>query len=147
MRRRILLAVAAVVVPLASAAFIESCSTGEAFESVCLWVADPANCFREFRKDFEATMKDCQPLGSPTQAIPSGANGVANGAFTNNPPGGPFDVCFINGGGTVKFDPPIDLTMLPGADPLAPTTEYKLTFVLPNGSECGHATYASPHGF
>jgi hypothetical protein len=146
MRRRLHFAVAALAVaaPLAGATAVHGCSGDPDFESVCLWVADPNNCFRKFLIDQESVQDTCKPQGEPTQVnLAKGDNGVSNGSFVARDK---LDVCFISGGGTVTFDPPLDLTKFPAPLLDAPIT-YKMTFTGINGAECGNTTYVSPHGF
>ena len=146
MRRSLSFAVAAfaVAAPLAAASAINGCSSGEQFESVCLWVADPDNCYRSFREDSVNNGETCKPLGAPTPVdVATGSNGTQNGAFLGRDK---LDVCFVGAGGQVVFDPPLDLSMFP-PPLLAPPTTYKVTFKRPNGTTCGNATYSSPHGF
>jgi hypothetical protein len=122
------------------------CSTEPPFESVCLWVADPNNCYRRFRADSVANGETCKPIGDPSPvdlADPMSPNGTSNGSFLSRDK---LDVCLIAGGGQVLFDPPIDLASYPPS-PLADPITYKITFKRPNGSDCGSATYSSPHGF
>ncbi|APR81445.1 Hypothetical protein A7982_06794 [Minicystis rosea] len=146
MRRSLSFAVAALAVaaPIAAASAVHGCSSGEQFESVCLWVADPDNCYRAFREDTVDNGETCKPAGDPSPVdLASGSNGTQNGTFLGRDK---LDVCFIGAGGQVVFDPPLDLTMIP-PPLLAPPTTYKVTFKRPNGTTCGNATYTSAHGF
>jgi len=136
---------AALAVGLAAAA-IHGCSSEDPFESVCLWVADPDNCYRKFREDSVSNGETCKPIGDPSPVNlvdPTNPNGTSNGSFLGRDK---LDVCLIAGGGQVVFDPPIDLANYPPS-PLAEPITYKMSFKRPNGSDCGSATYASPHGF
>jgi hypothetical protein len=154
MRRRLLLV--ALAVPLATAAIAHGCSDEQPFESVCDWLNDPNNCYRDFHEDMMATAGPDNPNGDcrtwspsltaatdiPTQATGIGP-GVSNGSFVMREK---LDMCILNAGGTVAFDPPIDLTMFPPsifADPIT----YTITITNPNGDPCGTMTYTSPHGF
>lgn len=145
MRRRLLFVVA--LVPLAAAVSAHGCSSEPPFESACAWLADPENCFREFREDMLTTAsKDCHFEGdAPTEVGADSANpkGVANGVFLKR---AALDVCIINGGGSVVFDPPIDPTMYP-LDPLATPPTYTIKLMRGDATECGVASYTSPHGF
>lgn len=153
--RRLLLVPLAVVPAFAAAA--HGCSTEPPFESVCGWLAEPDNCFRDFHRDMLATADlvntdnpngDCRtyrpkPLsGVPTEAT-SGTPGVSNGSFLMR---AMLDTCILDEGGSVKFNPAIDLTMYPPSIYADPIT-YTISFVNPDGTECGNATYTSPHGF
>jgi hypothetical protein len=122
------------------------CSTEPPFESLCLWVADPNNCYRKFRAASVANGDTCKPSGDPSPvdlADPLNPNGTSNGSFLSREK---LDVCLIAGGGQVVFDPPIDLASYPPS-PLAEPITYKIAFKRSNGSDCGSATYSSPHGF
>jgi hypothetical protein len=153
--RRLLLMPLAVVPAVAVVA--HGCSTNPPFESVCGWLAEPDNCFRDFHRDMLATAAatstdnpngDCTtyPSGStspaPTEAS-AGTPGVSNGSFLMR---AMLDTCIIDTGGQVTFSPAIDLTMYPPsifADPIT----YTISFMNGDGSTCGNATYTSPHGF
>jgi hypothetical protein len=146
--RRLSFAAAAFVVaaPILGAVAVHGCSSGEQFESVCLWVADPDNCYRKFRADSVDNGETCKPLGDPSPvnlADATNPNGNSNGSFLARDK---LDVCYIAGGGQVVFDPPIDLTTYPPSALADPIT-YKITFKRPNGTDCGAASYTSPHGF
>ncbi|MFT3776058.1 MAG: hypothetical protein QM820_62740 [Minicystis sp.] len=146
MRRRLSFAVAAfaLAAPVAAASAVHGCSDEEPFESVCLWVADPDNCYRAFREDSVDNGETCKPIGDPSPVDTStGDNGTANGAFLGRDK---LDICYIGGGGQVVFDPPLDLSLFPPPLLATPTT-YKMTFKRADGTECGSASYTSPHGF
>ena len=151
MRRSYLLLLAAVS-PMAALALSHGCSGETAFESVCDWVADPDNCLREFRAGMlaetggpSALSPGCTfPGGQPTQVdLSKGTDGTANGVFLTT---GMLDTCFIDSGGQVTIDPPIDLAAYPPALDSTPIT-YTFTFLDEFGITCGTATYTSPHGF
>src|SRR5271170_2603945 len=123
MRLRRLLLVALAVAPFATAAVAYGCSTSEPFQSACLWMADPTNCWAQFHDDMLANKDasptdnpngDCSTLGSPTQATIA-TPGTPNGAFLMRTP---LSMCILSQGGTVSVAPPIDLTMWP-PNPLA----------------------------
>jgi hypothetical protein len=155
-RRLILLAVAAL--PVALTAVAHGCSSEPPFESVCDWMNDPNNCYREFHQDLLAVSSptnpdnpngDCRtydPSG-PVSQIPTEASeaapGTPNGTFAMR---AMLDTCTLNEGGQVKFNPAIDLTMYP-PPLLAPPITYAISLVNPDGNECGNLTYTSPHGF
>ena len=152
MRRRLLL-LAAVAVPSVAgiAASAHGCSDEQPFESVCLWMADPDNCYRELREDMKATANplspdnpngDCTTLGTSTEATGS-TPGTANGSFLTR---AMLDTCIIDQGGQVMLAPPLDLTMWPPSPYATPIT-YTMTFQAADGNTCGTATYTSPHGF
>src|SRR4051794_21392102 len=110
MRRSFLFALAAV--PFAAAAVAYGCSSEPALDSLCAWIADPGNCYREFRHDMVSGVnpkKDCQfdNAAAPTEVnLATGDVGTPNGAFLMRPT---LDICIISTGGQVVFDPPIDL--------------------------------------
>ncbi len=140
---RSLVLFAAIALPIAGVALAYGCSDEPQVESLCTWVSDPGNCYRAFREDVVDAGTDCKPAGKPTPIIPGQSLGTTNGAFLTRDK---LDTCIINEGGSVTIDPPIDLTMWP-PDPFAQPTQYKITFKDDRGSECGKATYTSPHGF
>ena len=83
MRRFGRLAAMTLFVGFAPAA-VHGCSGAEPFESVCLWVADPHNCYREFRVDSVESGDTCKPLGEPSPvdpADPTNPNGTSNPSF------------------------------------------------------------------
>jgi hypothetical protein len=152
MRRRLLL-LAAVVVPSVSALAVAAhgCGTEPPFESACLWLEDPNNCYREFREDMKATANpvspdnpsgDCKPGGNPTEAT-SGSAGKENGTFLMR---SMLATCILDHGGSVTLDPAVDLTQWPPNPYNAPVT-YTITLQTADGNTCGTATYTSPHGF
>ncbi len=153
MRRRLLLV--ALAVPLAVPAIVHGCSNEQPFESVCDWLNDPNNCYRDFHQDMLAAAGpdnpngDCRTWGTNTAAaaIPTQASeakpGVSNGSFLMR---AMLDTCILDEGGSVVFNPPIDLTMFPPsifADPIT----YAISIKNADGNECGNMTYTSPHGF
>src|SRR6185312_9858307 len=81
MRRRLLLLAAAAVPSVAVLAVAaHGCSSEQPFESACLWLEDPDNCYREFVEDMQATANPnspdnptgfCKPGGNPTEASAS----------------------------------------------------------------------------
>ena len=137
MRRRLLLVVA-LAVPLATAAIAHGCSDEQPFESVCDWLNDPNNCYRDFHEAMLTQVGstdnpngDCRTWGDTT-LTPGGRGphpghgdrgpGVSNGSFVMRE--AKLAMCILNAGGTVAFAPPIDLTMFPPsifADPITYT--------------------------
>jgi hypothetical protein len=150
MRRRFLFALA--LVPLAAVAGTHGCSSEAPLDSLCAWIADPGNCYREFRRDMLSGVNpklDCT-FDVGAGAIPTEVNsdpampaGYSNGAF---PLRAMLDVCIIGSGGQVVFDPPIDLTKIPPS-PLDLPTTYTIKLIKGDGTECGKLGYTSPHGF
>jgi hypothetical protein len=150
MRARLLL-LAAAVVPFAATAVAHGCSNQQ-FESACLWISDPTNCFREFREDMVANVGtvdnpngDCRPTAydagfQPTEVYANPANqaGVSNGSFTSR---SMLGTCILNQGGSIVFNPAI--TADAGAD-AGPTT-YQISFIESDGNPCGQATFTDPY--
>jgi hypothetical protein len=148
-----MLVLAVLVLPAGTPA-IHGCSDELPFESACRWLADPENCFREFHEDMVAARGpdnlngDCRtyppfPVSTwPTEASQAGP-GVSNGAFQSR---AKLDTCILTAGGMVTVNPPIDLTMYPPTGDAGPVM-YTLSFVNPDGNECGHASYTSPYSF
>jgi hypothetical protein len=143
------LPLALVLVPLVA----HGCSDEAAFESVCDWVADPDNCYREFRAGMLAdaagpsalvpgcTFSGTQPTPVDDRVHPPA--GVSNGTFQARPM---LATCVIDSGGSVTFDPPINLAAYPPSVLSTPIT-YTMTLADAFGVTCGAATYTSPHGF
>ena len=130
MRRRLLIALFAAL-PIAGVAVAHGCSSDQAFESSCAWLADGENCYREFREDMTTSGKDpsnnpqgdCTPFGW-TSSVPTEANGAdmigkRNGTFLKR---SPLDLCILDNGGSVAVDPPLDPDNFPGDLLSAPTT-------------------------
>ena len=115
---------------------VHGCSTETAFESVCDWVADPNNCYREFRAgmlDDDAGPSSLEPGCTfpgtqPTQAdAAKGDVGVPNGAFQTT---GMLATCIMDSGGSVTVNPPINLAAYPPSLDSTPVT-YTSTFLDP----------------
>lgn len=153
MRPRLLLLAAVAVTSAAASVAAHGCSDEQPFESACLWMADPDNCYREFYEGMQSyagvnptenPSGYCKPGGSPTEANQGGKPaGTPNGSFSARDK---LDTCILDQGGSIALDPPLDLTMWP-PDPLADPVTYTVKFVAPDGNPCGQATYTSPHGF
>jgi hypothetical protein len=151
-RSHFLLVVAVIPIGVGMSAYGCSCSPESSFESICDWVADPNNCYREFRAGMlaEATGPSALTPGctfpgvTPTPVdLAHGNDGTANGAFLTT---GMLGTCIINSGGSVTIAPPINLAAYPPGLETTPIT-YTLTFLDEFGVACGTATYTSPHGF
>jgi hypothetical protein len=116
-------------------------------------VADPDNCYREFRAGMLAddagpselapgcTFRGTQPTPVDDRAHPPA--GVSNGTFQTRPM---LATCVIDSGGSVTFDPPINLAGYPPSLQSTPVT-YTMTLADAFGVPCGTAAYTSPHGF
>src|SRR5512144_1128603 len=116
MRRRFFYA--ALAAPLAVAALTSygcsGCGGEQPIESICRWIADPENCYHEFREDAVDGNGNpsCVLPGTQTEVDQTRSSviaeqlGAPNGAFLKRET---LDVCFIASGGQVVFDPPIDL--------------------------------------
>jgi hypothetical protein len=156
MRRRLLSAALAAPIAAAGLTFY-GCSGEQAIESVCRWIADPDNCFHEFRED--AVDADGKPLcvmpGSQTevdqtQATVAAQLGTPNGTFLARDK---LDICFVAAGGQVVFDPPLDLAALSSApssdagDAAPAAIVYTMKFMDATGTECGNAQFTSTFSF
>jgi hypothetical protein len=152
MQRRYLLVLLALsfgLVPL----LVHGCSMETGFESVCDWVADPNNCYREFRAGMLAATNpsagsvngDCTFTGtSPTQVdVSKHTDGTPNGAFQTT---GMLGTCVISTGGSVVVNPPITLAAYPPSLESTPVT-YQMAIMDASGNTCGTLSYTSPHGF
>src|SRR5689334_10492571 len=121
MRRRML--VAAASLSAAVTGLVHGCSGQPSVEDLCAWLHD-GNCYSKFHDD-EAPRTLC------AFAAPAGQFAVR----------GMLDVCILDQGGQVVFDPPLDPTTFPDTGPLA------MKFVLPDGTECGSIKYAEKFSF
>ena len=129
------------------------CAEETAFESLCDWVANPDNCYREFRAGMlegdggpSALAPGCTFPGTQPTLVADRAHaptGVSNGTFQTRPMLG---TCIIDSGGSVTFSPPINLAAYPPSLLSTPIT-YTMTLADAFGVTCGTATYTSPHGF
>src|SRR5580700_2483133 len=132
---------------------VHGCAPETAFESVCDWVADPDNCYREFRAGMLAATNpsessvngDCTFTGtSPTQVdVAKHTDGTPNGAFQTT---GMLGTCVISTGGSVVFNPPINLAAYPPSLESTPVT-YQMAIMDASSNLCGTLSYTSPHGF
>jgi hypothetical protein len=122
MRFRTLLA--ACLLPLAATGAVYGCSGEPAPEDLCAWLQNPeaVNCVSQFHDD----LKD--KCGAIDIATVTGTFGTRTA----------LDICVLTSkGGSVVFDPPVDLVQFP---PLIPTT---MKFVNADGSACGEVSYLS----
>jgi hypothetical protein len=104
----------------------QGCGSGEAdIENLCGWLGNPDNCYRKF---FEDVGDQCgrADLGSAPQ-----------GGFLARDK---LDICILNEGGQVLFDPPLDLAAFP-----LTTTSFKL--IGADGTACGSASFGGTHSF
>ncbi|WP_437954496.1 hypothetical protein WME76_23220 [Sorangium sp. So ce119] len=96
MRRYVLLA-AAVAPILAVTAAVSVPGCGEEFENICVFLDDSSSCYHEFRTE---TSTRCWPSGESSPV----------GTFASREK---LDVCFLEGGGQIVFDPPLDIAAFP----------------------------------
>src|SRR5690349_13792216 len=90
--------VMACVLPLAAVGTVYGCSGDPAPEDLCGWLQDPAgtNCVAEFHED----------IGSKCGAAdPTSVSGTFSKRET-------LDICVLSKGGSVVFDPPLELTKI-----------------------------------
>ncbi|MGK3992669.1 hypothetical protein [Sorangium sp. So ce1024] len=96
MRRYVLLA-AAVAPLLAVTAAVSVPGCGEEFENICVFLDDSNSCYHKFRDE---TSGRCWPSN---ESAPSGT-------FASRET---LDVCFLDHGGQIVFDPPLDIAAFP----------------------------------
>ncbi|MGK3987653.1 hypothetical protein WME99_31725 [Sorangium sp. So ce136] len=119
MRRYVMLA-AAVSPLLAAAAAVTVPGCGEEFENICAFLQDPNSCYADFHRDFA---DKCGAL-----SVGSGPKGSFASRET-------LDVCFLEEGGQVVFDPPLDIAAFPPK-----TIAFKIMDA--QAEECGAFTYS-----
>ncbi len=113
----------ACVLPLAATATVYGCSSDPTPEDLCAWLQNPegTNCVAEFHED----------IGNKCGAAdPS----LVAGKFLKREA---LDVCVLSKGGTVVFDPPIEIAKIIAGGP----TTMKITNG--DGSACGEITHTS----
>jgi hypothetical protein len=113
----------ACVLPLGAIATVYGCSGDPSPEDLCGWLDNPAspNCVAEFHEDIGAK---CGALDPTT----------VTGAFAKR---AALDVCVLAQGGSVVFDPPIDITHFPTGMPTL------MKIVNADGSACGEISQTS----
>jgi len=129
MLRRPFATVALLLVP-ATFAVGPGCSDEPFHEDLCAWLGTSTNCCARFASD----------VGSMcAQAHVEGSDPVANasGYFQTRDA---LDICILNAGGQVIFDPPLDLTAFP-------PTELAFTILDDRAHECGSGSYAGEQTF
>jgi hypothetical protein len=108
--------------PLASVTAF-GCSDVPTYDSLCGWVSDENNCYREFFRDVETRCGSLAP--------------AKVGAFLSREA---LDLCVLAEGGQVLFEPPIELDKLPPE-----TVGFK--FINIDGTECGSALFNAKFDF
>jgi hypothetical protein len=116
-------------------------------------VANPNNCYREFRAGMleddagpSTLAPGCTFAGVPPTPVDDRAHppaGISNGAFLSR---SMLGTCIVDSGGSVTFNPPIDLAAYPPSLTSSPVT-YTIMLADPFGVTCATASYTSPHGF
>jgi hypothetical protein len=126
MRRRIALGLLAV--PASLLAFSNGCSSSSEapVESVCQWLWADGNCYQAFFNDIQP--RTCGNVGRGS---------APKGSFLTRDK---LDVCVLDGGGQVLFDPPVTVDQFP-----LQTVSFKI--VNADGTECGKASYSGPYSF
>ncbi|KYF61002.1 hypothetical protein [Sorangium cellulosum] len=123
MRRYVLLA-AAVAPLLAVTAAVSVPGCGEEFENICVFLDDSSSCYHKFRVD---TSDQCWPSN---ESSPSGT-------FASRET---LDVCFLDGGGQIVFDPPLDITAFP-------PTSVAFKRLDAQATECGSVTLSGEFSY
>ena len=120
------LALAGAVTLLFGPLAVEGCGSDEPpIENLCGWLGNPDNCYRAFYEDVGSQCGRAD-LGSAPQ-----------GGFLARDK---LDVCILNEGGQVLFDPPLDLAAFPLA-----SASFKMVAV--DGSPCGKASFGGTNTF
>ncbi|WP_437498699.1 hypothetical protein [Sorangium sp. So ce1099] len=118
MRRYVLLAAAAPILAVTAAVSVPGCA--EEFENICVFLQDPNSCYQKFHAEADARC---------------GARGKDSGPIGNFASRETLDVCFLEQGGQVVFDPPLDLAAFP-------LQSIKFTRLDSLAKECGTFTYS-----
>ena len=125
MRLRWLASVAIAALPATTLLWVHGCSTEkEELENLCGFLGDPESCLMDFVEDVGAT---CGAAGRGS--APLGRFGSRDA----------LDICILNEGGQVVFDPPINLKAFPPA-------AGNFTFIRSDGTVCGSAGFNGPYG-
>ena len=114
-------------------------------ENICGWVDDPNNCYRTMYLDMGA---QCGHLGTQGDSF----SAAPVGAFSDRTM---LATCIIEGGGSVVFDPPLDLTRFPLGQPIpdpdggpdGPPDTYNIKMYFSDGTECGAARFNNAYDF
>ncbi|WP_437618431.1 hypothetical protein [Sorangium sp. So ce1151] len=124
MRRYVMLA-AAVAPILAVTAAVSVPGCGEEFENICAFVNEPNSCYHAFQAE---TAAECWTPG--TGEGPSGS-------FSSRET---LDVCFLDEGGQIVFDPPLDIAAFPPK-----TMAFKR--LTDQAEECGAGTFSGEFSY
>ncbi|MGK4003690.1 hypothetical protein WMF31_13755 [Sorangium sp. So ce1036] len=124
MRRHVLLAACACpILAATAAATVPGC--GEEFEDICAFLEDPNSCYATYHRDIGAR---CGAQGD---------GDAPKGTFASREA---LDVCFLNEGGQVVFDPPLDLAAFPPK-----SLSFKRLDAL--AQECGSFTFSGEYSY
>ena len=118
MRLRLALALSAL--PFALASYLVGCSSELPIEDLCGWIGDENNCYRKFAEQVGST------CGTP------GQNSAKAGYFYTRDK---LDVCVLETGGQVVFDPPLEIAQFP-------VTTASFAFLDDQANVCGGAAIA-----
>jgi hypothetical protein len=118
--------VAALVVLPIPATLAYGCGTPTEYDDLCGWVRDPNNCYRDFFVDVGVS---CGAVGQ-----------TRIGQFAARDK---LDLCILNEGGQVVFEPPIDLALPPPTNP-DPIT---IRMINPDTTLCGEVTFRAKYDF
>lgn len=127
-----LLAIALLATPAAVFSVAQGCATEPLPQDICSWLGDANNCYTRFAND---VVPQC---GYFPPAEPSDPVASATGSFASLDA---LDVCIINGGGQVIFDPPLDTSTFPI------TVEQGFTILDKKAVECGSGIYFGTNSF
>lgn len=102
------------------------CPSPTQYDDLCGWMRDPENCYREYFID----------IGTSCGATPN----TRPGAFAARDKMGE---CFLNGGGIILFEPPIDFANPPpnNVEPL------KFKLINPDQTTCGEIEFRAKYDF
>ncbi|MBL8742715.1 MAG: hypothetical protein JNK04_16520, partial [Myxococcales bacterium] len=113
------------ILPL-PAALAYGCGTPTEYDDLCGWLRDPNNCYRDYFIDVGVT---CGAVGQ-----------TKIGQFAARDK---LDLCILEEGGQVIFEPPIDLAA-PPPDNIEPIT---IKMINPDTTLCGVVTFRAKYDF
>ncbi len=133
MSRRVLIP-AACVIPTIGIALFAGCSAEPLPQDLCHWLDDPNSCYATFSADVKAHCGTAiaQPVDANVEVLneTSGAFGARD----------TLDICVLNAGGTIIFDPPLDITTFP-------PTSVAFTITDQQGVSCGSGSYGGEFNY
>jgi hypothetical protein len=102
------------------------CESATQFDDLCSWVSDPDNCYANF---FEDIQTQCGSAAEPRL-----------GTFAARDK---LDLCFLDQGGLIRFDPPLNLEV-----PIEESPDpFNFEIVNPDTTVCGNIGFIAKYDF